>query len=160
MSNANGVNAQKMDRYSGGCWTELQRAADEIQQAHERGGLSENQKHRLADRLREVLGGAKVAGRLISIAMQEHRRSVEWGLERLLVSARQLEDLPYVEAVEREMIEQRIGNIITMVDLGEMDAAEARVREVEARVEQLRRASLEAEFTSLLASIGEVYQTV
>ena len=160
MSNANGMNAQKMNRYSEGIWSELQRATEEIQQAHAGGGLSESQKHRLADRLRELLGGAKVASRLIPLAAAQHKRSVEWGLERLLVSARLLDDLPYVEPGEREAIEQRIGNIITMVDLGELDAAETRVREVEARVEQLRRAGLEAEFSSLLAGIGDIYQAV
>lgn len=36
---------------------------------------------------------------------------------------------------------------------------EAQVREIENRVEQLRRSSLETEFAALLSGIGEMYQT-
>ena len=159
-TSTNSMNRQQLDRYSEGRWSEVQRKVEEIRQAHAQGGVSEAELHRLADQLRELLGGASMATKLIPLIMAEHRKSVEWGLERLLVSARQLEDLPYVEPVERGAVEQRIGSIIRKVDRGELDAAEALVRDVELRVEQLRVANLETEFDKLLGSIGEIYQTV
>jgi tetrahydromethanopterin S-methyltransferase subunit A len=91
--------------------------------------------------------------------MAEHKKAVEWGLERLLVSARRLEALPYVEQAERQGIEQRIQRIIGLVDQGDLDAAETQVRDIENRVEQIQKASLETEFAALLSGIGEMYQT-
>ena len=149
----------KWDRYSGGVWSRLQERTRTTQAEYERGGHSETALHRLADELREVFGGVKVASALIPQIMAEHKKAVEWGLERLLVSARRLEALPYVEAAERQGIEQRIQGIIALVDRGELDAAEAQVREIENRVEQLQRSSLETEFAALLSGIGEMYQT-
>jgi hypothetical protein len=70
-----------------------------------------------------------------------------------------IEALPYVEVSERQGIEQRIQGIIGLVDSGELDAAEAAVRAVESRVEQMQRASAETEFAALLSGIGEMYQT-
>ena len=108
----------KWDRYSGGVWSRLQERTRTTQAEYERGGHSETALHRLADELREVFGGVKVASALIPQIMAEHKKAVEWGLERLLVSARRLEALPYVEADERQGIEQRIRGIIALVDRG------------------------------------------
>jgi hypothetical protein len=152
-------NNGKWDRYSGGGWSRLQERARAIQQEYNGGGQSETALHRLADQLREVFGGVKVANELIPQIMAEHKKAVEWGLERLLVSVRRLEALPYVEAMERQGIEQRIQRIIGLVDEGELDAAESQVRDIENRVEQIQKASLETEFAALLNGIGEMYQT-
>jgi hypothetical protein len=157
MQNTN--NNGKWDRYSGGAWSRLQEKTRAIQQEYDRGGQSETALHRLADQLREVLGGVKVASELIPQVMAEHKKAVEWGLERLLVSARRLEALPYVEQAERQGIEQRIQRIIGLVDQGDLDAAETQVRDIENRVEQIQKASLETEFAALLSGIGEMYQT-
>jgi hypothetical protein len=154
----NGNNNGKWDRYSGGAWSRLQETTRTIQAEYDRGGNSETALHRLADQLREVFGGVKVAKELIPQIMAEHKKAVEWGLERLLVSVRRLEALPYVEISERRSIEQRIHHIIGLVDGGELDAAEAEVRAVESRVEQLQRASAETEFAALMSGIGEMYQ--
>lgn len=151
-------NNGRWDRYSGGAWSRLQETTRTIQTEYDRGGHSETALHRLADQLREVFGGVKVAKELIPQIMAEHKKAVEWGLERLLVAARRLEGLPYVEVSERRSIDQRIQRIIGFVDCGELDAAEAEVRAVESWVEQLQRASAETEFTALLSGIGEMYQ--
>jgi hypothetical protein len=98
------------------------------------------------------------AGRLIPVAIAEHKRGIEWGLERLLVLVQRQEDLPHIETGERQAIEQRITSIIAAIDRGELDEAESGVRDVEAHVERLRTASLEAEFASLMSGIGEMYQ--
>jgi len=92
--------------------------------------------------------------------MAEHKKAVEWGLERLLVTVRRLEALPYVEPPERQSIEQRIHHIIGLVDGGEIDAAEAAIRAVESWVEQLQMTSAETEFAALLSGIGEMYQPI
>jgi hypothetical protein len=157
MNNGN-QNTQRWDRYSDGRWSELLREAREIQQEYARGGLSEAELHRKADRLRELRGGAVAAAALIPKVIAEHRRGGEWGLERLLVSARKLEDLPYVGPEERGAVDQRIAGVIGRIDAAELEAAEQQVRELEAHVERLQRASLEAEFNALLAGIGEMYQ--
>ena len=158
MENANDKGTQKWDRYSDGKWSELRRRAEEARAEYERSGHGEAAKHRLVDALRELSGGVKAASDLIPKIMAEHRRGVEWGLERLLVSARRLEDLPHVESGERQAVEQRVRGVITLIDLGELDGAEAAVRDIEAHVECLQQASLEAEFNALLAGIGEMYQ--
>ena len=154
----NSKNNGKWDRYSGGAWSRLQETARTIQAEYDRGGHSETALHRLADQLREVFGGVKVAKELIPQIMAEHKKAVEWGLERLLVAVRRLEALPYVEASERQGIDQQIHGIIGFVDSGELDAAEAAVRAVESRVELMQRASAEIEFAALLSGIGEMYQ--
>ena len=160
MQNGNkGKDNGKWDRYSGGVWSGLQDRARTIQAEYDRGGHTETALHRLADQLREVFGGVKVAQDLVPQIMAEHKKAVEWGLERLLVAARRLEALPYVEVSERQGIEQRIQGIIGLVDGGELDAAEAAVRAVESRVEQMQMASAETEFAALLSGIGEMYQT-
>jgi hypothetical protein len=112
----------------------------------------------LVDSLREIRGGVDAAGQLIPLAIAEHKRGIEWGLERLLVSVQRLEDLPYIETGERQAIEQRITGIITAIDSDELDAAESGVRDIEAHVERLQTASLEAEFASLMSGIGALYQ--
>ena len=155
----NGNNNSRWDRYSGGVWNQLQERAKTIQAEFDRGGHSEAGMHRLADQLREIFGGVKVAKDLIPQVIAEHKKAVEWGMERLLVAARRLEALPYVETFERQGIDQRIQHIIGLVDGGELDAAEAAVRAVESRVEQLQMASAETEFAALLSGIGEMYQT-
>lgn len=149
---------QQWDRYSSGHWSELQRQARSIQEDYDAGGHSEAAKHRLVDRLREIRGGVETAGHLIPVVIAEHKRGIEWALERVLVSVQRLEDLPFVETSERQAIAQRINNIISLVDRDELDAAEAGVREIEANIERLQTASLEAEFASLLSGIGEMYQ--
>jgi len=149
----------KWDRYSGGAWSRLQEKSRAVQQEYNGGGASETTVHRMADQLREVFGGVKMANELIPHIIAEHRKAVEWGLERLLVSARRLEALPYVEPVERQGIDQCIQRIIALVDEGELDAAETEVRDIENRVEQIQKASLETEFATLLNGIGEMYQT-
>lgn len=151
-------NTQRWDRYSNGHWSELQRQASSIQEDYERGGHSEAVRHRLVDRLREIRGGVETAGHLIPVVIAEHKRGIERGLERLLVSVQRLEDLPFVETSERQVIEQRISSIISLVDHDELDAAETGVREIETHIERLQTASLEAEFTSLMSGIGEMYQ--
>ena len=85
----------KWDRYSGNRWSSLRTKAQETQQEYKSGEHSETVKHQLADRLREILGGVTVAGELIPRIMAEHKKAMEWGLERLLVSAKRLENLPY-----------------------------------------------------------------
>lgn len=157
-NNGNNGNS-RWDRYSGGVWSRLQDTVKTIQAEYDRGGHSEMALHRLADQLREVFGGVKVAKDLIPQIMAEHKKAVEWGLERLLVAARRLEALPYLEPSERQVIEQRIHGIINLVDSGELDAAEAAVRALESRVEHLQMTSAETEFAALLSGIGEMYQT-
>ena len=159
MHDASNKDNGNWDRYSGGVWSRLQERTRAIQAEHDDGGHSETALQRLADQLHEVFGGVKVATELIPQIMAEHKKAMEWGLERLLVSVRQLEALPYVEPSERQGIEQRIQGIIRLVDSGELDTAEAQVREVESRVEQMQRASLETEFAALMSGIGEMYQT-
>lgn len=158
MSGNNDKDKGKWDRYSGGAWFRLQETTRTIQAEYDRGGHSEPGLHRLADQLREVFGGVKVARELIPQIMAEHKKAVEWGLERLLVTVRRLETLPYVEQPERRAIEQRIHHIIGLVDGGELDAAEAAIRAVESRVEELQMTSAETEFAALLSGIGEMYQ--
>src|SRR5262245_29259367 len=114
-------NAEQRNRYSGGLLADLQRRSKETQEEYERGGHSEKMRQRLIDQLREISGGVKVAGDLIPRIIAEHKRGVEWGLERLLVSVRRLEDLPHVEPAERQAIEQRIAGIISLIDLGKLD---------------------------------------
>lgn len=55
----------KWARYSGGVWSRLQETARTIQAEYDGGGHSETTLHRLADQLREVCGGARVAKELI-----------------------------------------------------------------------------------------------
>ena len=155
---SNDSNTRQWDRYSGGRWSELQGEAKNTQGEYERGGHSEAMKHRLVDKLREIKGGVEMAKVLIPQIMAEHQRGVEWGLERLLVSVQRLEDLPYIEPGDRQAIEQRVTGIIGMIDRRELDRAESEVRDIEVYVERLQRASLEAEFASLLSGIGEMYQ--
>lgn len=158
MGNANNRNAQQLDRYSGGKWSELMERVRRIQEEYEQGGLSEAAKHHKVDELYEARGSMKAAKDLIRLIKAEHQKGVEWGLERLLVAVRRLEDLPYVEPGERQDIERRITGIISLIDCGELDKAESEVRDIESNVEQLQRVSLEAEFASLLSGIGEMYQ--
>jgi hypothetical protein len=158
MGEANNRNTQQLDRYSGGRWSEMMERVRRIQEEYEQGGLSEAAKHHKIDELYDARGSLKTAKDLIPLIKAEHQRGVEWGLERLLVSVQRLVDLPYVEPGERQVIERRVTNIIGRIDLGELDTAEAEVRDIEAHVEQLQRASLEAEFASLLSGIGEMYQ--
>src|ERR1700730_11882666 len=112
MNGNNGKDNGKWDRYSGGVWSRLQETTRTIQAEYDRGGHSEPGLHRLADQLREIFGGVKVVKELIPQIMAEHKKAVEWGLERLLVAVRRLEALPYVEPPERQGIEQRIHHII------------------------------------------------
>lgn len=154
----NNRNTQQWDRYSNRHWSELQHRAASIQKEYEHGGHNEATKHRLVDMLREIYGGVDTAIQLIPLVIAEHKRGIEWGLERLLVSVQRLEDLPYVDARERQAIEQRVNSVIAAIDRSELDAAEAGVREVEAYIERLQRVSLETEFASLMSGIGAMYQ--
>jgi hypothetical protein len=152
------TNTQQWDRYLNGHWSELQRRARSIREEYDRGGHSEATKHRLVDSLREIRGGVETASRLIPEVLAEHKRGIEWGLERLLVSVQRLEDLPYVETHERQAIQQQVTGIIGMIDRDDLDAAESGVRDIEAHVERLQIASLETEFASLMSGIGAMYQ--
>ena len=159
MQNGNNGNNSRWNRYSGGMWSQLQDTVTTIQAEYDGGVRTETALHRLADQLREVFGGVKVAKQLVPQIMAEHKKAVEWGLERLLVAARRLEALPYLDPGERQLIDQRIHSIINLVDSGELDTAEAAVRAVESRVEHLQMSSAETEFAALLSGIGEMYQT-
>jgi hypothetical protein len=157
MSNNNNVNTASFDRYSGGAWSKLLQQAQAIREEYERGGHSEADKHRFADRLREIFGGFQAAEVLIPRIRNEHRRGVEWALERLLVAYATLETMPYVEATERDSVQLRINGVIQRIDQGDLDDAESEVRALERRLSELQMQSLDTEVASLLSGIGTAY---
>lgn len=159
MSNGNS-NTATWDRYSGGAWSKLQQEALEIRETYARGGHSEADKHRFADRLRELYGGVKTAETLVPLIRDEHRRSVEWALERLLVASAALETAPYVEAADRQAVSQRVTAILQKIDGGKLDEAETEIRELEGRVAQLQMHGLDLEVETLLSGIGAAYTPV
>jgi hypothetical protein len=154
----NNANKPNWDRYSNGHWSELHREARLIKEEYERGGHSEATKHRLVDSAREIQGGVRTASVLIPVAMAEHKRGIEWGLERLLVSMQQLENAPHIDPGEHQALKERIASVIGMIDRDDLDAAENGVRDIEVEIERLQTASLETEFASLMTSIGAMYQ--
>jgi len=156
MSN-NTVNTVTFDRYSNGEWSKLLEQVREIRDEYARRGHSETAKHRFADDLRQLTGGLKTAERLIPFIRDEHRRGVEWALERLLVACKALETLPYVETTDRESVDCRVKGIILKIDTGDLDGAESEVRTLEHRVTELQMLSLDTEVATLLSGIGSLY---
>lgn len=161
MKNSNSNhNPATSDRYSGGTWGKLQEEARAIREAYGRGGHSEADKHRFADRLREIFGGVKTAETLIPLIRDEHRRSVEWALERLLVASAALETAPYVEGADRQAVSQRVTAILQKIDAGAFDDAETEIRDLERRVSQLQMQGLDFEVETLLSGIGAAFTPV
>jgi hypothetical protein len=153
----NTVNTVTLDRYSNGEWSKLLEQVREIRDEYARGSHSETAKHRFADDLRQLTGGLKAAERLIPLIRDEHRRGVEWALERLLVACKALETLPYVETTDRESVDSRVKGIILKIDAGDLDGAESEVRALERRVTELQMQSLDTEVATLLSGIGSFY---
>ena len=156
----NNHNTTSSDRYSGGTWSKLQQEVQAIREAYARGGHSEADKHRFADRLRELFGGVKSAETLIPLIRDEHRRSVEWALERLLVASAALETAPYVETGDRQAVSQRVTAILQKIDSGALDDAETEIRDLERRVSQLQMQGLDLEVETLLSGIGAAFTPV
>lgn len=161
MKNGNNNTATwNWDRYSGGAWSKLQQEALAIREEYARGGHSEADKHRFADRLRELFGGVKTAETLVPLICDEHLRSIEWALERLLVASAALETAPYVEPVDRQAVSQRVMAVLQKIDVGKLDDAETEIRELDRRVAQLQMQGLDVEVETLLSGIGAAYTAV
>jgi predicted outer membrane protein len=153
-------NTAKWDRYSGGTWSKQQQETLAIREEYARGGHSQADKHRFADRLRELFGGVQTAQTLIPMIVNEHRRSVEWALERVLVASAALETAPYVEAADRAAVSQRVKAVLQKIDAGDFDEAEREIRELERRVAEVQMQGLDLEVETLLSGIGAAYAPV
>lgn len=158
MEDKTGMTQEQLDRYSDRIWTGLVAEAQKVEQEYRRGGHNDVELHGLADRLREITGGAGIALRVIPLVAAEHRKAVMWGVERLLVATQTLQNRPYVRPEEAEAVERQVTATMMAIDAGRLDEAEAQTRELEEKVERLEMASLEAECEALLTGLAGLYE--
>ena len=146
-------NVNLKDRYSNRHWTKPQDEIQSIRDAYKRGNLDESEKHRYADRLHELCGSLRTAYLLVPLVHEQHRRSIEWALERLLSSAASLGSLPYVDQQKRDAVTVRVDSVLKMIDGECLDEAEGELRALESEVTAIRMHGLDRQVETLLASI-------
>lgn len=145
-------NTNNWDRYTDGFWSGLKDEAEEIRRVRAE-DCTEATLHALADRLRELRGKTAAAGALIPLIEAQHRKSVQWALERTLAETQKLDGQPFVNPAERQTLLHWLGQIVGLVEQGELAEAEAQVRHVEDRLERLRWDSAVVEFDVLLSGL-------
>jgi glutathione S-transferase len=148
------------NRYSGGLWTELQTDAADVKSAYERGGLAPDEVHRLSDRLREIAGAAQATGRLVPRIEAEHRRAIEWAVDRVAIAVRRASRQPWIEEDQRNALDVRLRAVVQRIDAGELDTGEVELRELEAFVEEMESRGAAAEFDALFAGLDQLYVRV
>jgi hypothetical protein len=149
--------ARRVDRYAGDLLMRHQAASAAIKERRAKGSLSTQQINELSDQLREITGSVRTVFELTPRIEGEHRRSVQWALERLAAAARHVMNLPYVEAHERQAVDARLRALVGRLETGELDQAEAEARELDQFLEELATTGAAAEFDALMSTVDALY---
>jgi hypothetical protein len=151
---------RRIDRYAGDVLMRQQAASDAIKQRRAQGGLAPQEFHQLSDQLREIAGSVRLIHELAPRIEAEHKRGVQWAVERVAVAVRRVAMDPYLESAQVDALQARLRAIVAKLESGQLDGAEEEVRGLELCLEELATTGAAAEFDALMSTVDALYVTV
>jgi len=154
------LTAKQMRFYAGQSWEEMQRGADELAQRMSRKRTSDAERLDFIETSARLEGGIRMAQQLAPEIRRRHREGMERSFSHLLCELQRLEGVPAIAVEDRGAAQQEALAVLSLMDGGEEEEAEERLRQLEQRVEQMAIEGIDRDITARLGAIRSLLDAV